>query len=189
MNIPVDIPLSLRPLPPPSPLIVVQQLSIPATTRFILQHSVPVDVDPTDEFVDPPPPPHTHIHIYRHTPTFPTYCHNGAFLRGRYWPYGWIRLPPFLLFLTPPPSLPPTHSSPLTIILHHAVPVDVDPADKFVDLLVGEALAQIGHDVAHLGHADEAVTLAVKHAERFPHFVLPVTLRVQEFRHDDHQVS
>ena len=41
-------------------------------------------------------------------------------------------------------------------------------------LLVGELLAQIGHDVAQLGSRDETVAIAIEHLERLDELLLGV---------------
>ena len=47
----------------------------------------------------------------------------------------------------------------LTLVVHLTVAVDVGLADHFVDLLVGQLLAEVGHQVTQLGRGDEPVAV------------------------------
>ena len=67
----------------------------------------------------------------------------------------------------------------LTLVIDLSVAVDVGLADHLVDLLVGELLAEVGHDVAQLGRGYEPVAVLVEDAERFADFLL--TVRVLHF--------
>lgn len=55
-----------------------------------------------------------------------------------------------------------------------AVSVLVSLSDHLVDLVVGQLLADRGHDVAQLGSGDESVVVAVEDLERLPDFLLGV---------------
>lgn len=61
-----------------------------------------------------------------------------------------------------------------TLVIDLSVAVDVGLADHLVDLLVGELLAEVGHDVAQLSRRYEPVAVLVEHAERFTDFLLTV---------------
>ena len=54
-----------------------------------------------------------------------------------------------------------------TFVVDLTVTIDISLADHLVDLLVGELLAQIGHDVTQLSRRYEAVAVLVEDAERF----------------------
>lgn len=62
----------------------------------------------------------------------------------------------------------------LTLVIDLSVAVDVGFADHLVDLLVGELLAEVGHDVAQLGGRYEPVAVLVEHAERLTDLLLAV---------------
>ena len=49
--------------------------------------------------------------------------------------------------------------------IYLSIPVYVGLPDHLVDLLVGELLPEVGHDVAQLGRADEPVAVLVEHSE------------------------
>ena len=51
------------------------------------------------------------------------------------------------------------------LVVDLAIAVDVSLADHLVDLLVGELLAEVGHDVTELGGGDEAIAVLVEHLE------------------------
>eukprot|EP00968_Pinguiococcus_pyrenoidosus_P014577 scaffold1313_cov250-Pinguiococcus_pyrenoidosus.AAC.13 len=57
-----------------------------------------------------------------------------------------------------------------------AVAVDVGFPDHLVHLLVRELLAQVGHDVAQLGGADEAVAVLVEDLKGFEDLLLRVRI-------------
>ena len=52
-----------------------------------------------------------------------------------------------------------------TFVVDLTVAVNVGFSDHLVDLLVGELLPEVGHDVAQLGRADEPVAVLVEHSE------------------------
>lgn len=62
----------------------------------------------------------------------------------------------------------------LTLVIDLSVAVDVGFTDHLVDLLVGELLAEVGHDVAQLGGRYETVAVLVEHAERLADLLLAV---------------
>merc|ERR1712199_141159 len=51
------------------------------------------------------------------------------------------------------------------LVVDLAVTVNVGLAEHLIDLLVGELLAEVGHDVAQLGSGDEAVAVLVEDLE------------------------
>merc|ERR1719181_1347302 len=60
------------------------------------------------------------------------------------------------------------------LVVDLAVTVNVRLADHLVDLLVGELLAEVGHDVAKLSRRDEAVAVLVEDAEGLLELLLGV---------------
>merc|ERR1719217_1112082 len=60
------------------------------------------------------------------------------------------------------------------LVVDLAVTVNVGLADHLVDLLVGQLLAEVGHDVAQLSRRDEAVAVLVEDAERLLQLLLRV---------------
>merc|ERR1719478_1408185 len=60
------------------------------------------------------------------------------------------------------------------LVVDLAVTVNVGLADHLVDLLVGELLAEVGHDVAELSRRDEAVAVLVEDAEGLLELLLRV---------------
>jgi len=50
-------------------------------------------------------------------------------------------------------------------VVHLAITVDIGFSDHLIDLLVGELLSQIGHDVTQLGRRNETVAVFVEHTE------------------------
>jgi len=84
--------------------------------------------------------------------------------------------------LTPLP--PQVGSTPSFSLAHHhcneffvvdlTVAVNVGLPDHFIDLLVCELLAEVGHDVPQLGGRDEPVAVLVEDAERLPDLLLRV---------------
>ena len=82
-----------------------------------------------------------------------------------------------------------------TFVVDLPVSVDVGFADHFVDLLVGEFLAEVGHDVPQLGGRDEPVAVLVEHAERLTDLLFRVRVlhlarhHRQELREVDRPVA
>lgn len=62
----------------------------------------------------------------------------------------------------------------LTLVIDLTVAVDVGLADHLVDLLVGELLAEVGHDVAQLSRRYEPVAVLVEDTECFADFLLAI---------------
>merc|ERR1719482_1117653 len=60
------------------------------------------------------------------------------------------------------------------LVVDLAVTVNVGLADHLVDLLVGQLLAEVGHDVAQLSRRDEAVAILVEDAEGLLELLLGV---------------
>merc|ERR1711924_206524 len=60
------------------------------------------------------------------------------------------------------------------LVVDLAVTVNIGLADHLVDLLVGQLLAEVGHDVAELSRGDEAVAVLVEHAEGLLELLLGV---------------
>eukprot|EP01084_Bolivina_argentea_P181929 314162_1 len=60
------------------------------------------------------------------------------------------------------------------LVVDLAVTVDVGLADHLVDLLVGELLAEVRHDVAELSSGDETVAVLVENAESLLDLLLGV---------------
>merc|ERR1719199_2199718 len=62
------------------------------------------------------------------------------------------------------------------LVVDLAVAVNVRLADHLVTLLVGELLAEVGHDVAELGGGDEPVAVLVEHLEGLDDLLLGVSV-------------
>lgn len=62
----------------------------------------------------------------------------------------------------------------LTFVIDLSVAINVSLADHLVDLLIGELLPEVGHDVAQLGGRYEPVAVLVEDAERFADLLLAV---------------
>merc|ERR1712007_407327 len=48
------------------------------------------------------------------------------------------------------------------LVIDLTVPIDVCLTDHLIDFLICELLTEIGHHVAELGRADEAIAIAIK---------------------------
>merc|ERR1711953_1188510 len=60
------------------------------------------------------------------------------------------------------------------LVVDLAIAVDVRLAEHLIDLLIGELLTKVGHDVAQLSGRDEAVAVLVEHAEGLLELLLGV---------------
>merc|ERR1712100_764825 len=60
------------------------------------------------------------------------------------------------------------------LIIDLAITVNISFPDHFIDLLICELLAQIGHNMTQLGSADETVAVAIKHLESLNEFFFRV---------------
>ena len=59
------------------------------------------------------------------------------------------------------------------------IPVQIRLSDHLIDLIVGELLSEIGHNVSQLGGRDESVAVPVEHLESLDQFLLGVRVLVK----------
>jgi hypothetical protein len=76
--------------------------------------------------------------------------------------------------MNPSPHLLAGHHLDELLVVDLTVAVNVSLADHLVDLLVGELLAEVGHDVPELRSGDEAVAVLVEDAEGLADLLLRV---------------
>ena len=57
-----------------------------------------------------------------------------------------------------------------------SVPINVGLPDHFVDLFIGQFLAEVGHDVSQLSSRDEPIAVLVEHTESFTDLLFAVSL-------------
>merc|ERR1719291_1482442 len=62
------------------------------------------------------------------------------------------------------------------LVIDLAIPIDVCLTDHLVDFLICELLTEIGHHMAELGRADEAIAVAIKDLECFDQLLLCVCI-------------
>ena len=60
------------------------------------------------------------------------------------------------------------------LVIDLTVAINIGLADHFIDLLIGELLAQVGHDVTQLGGGDETVAIAIENLEGLDELLLGV---------------
>jgi hypothetical protein len=48
------------------------------------------------------------------------------------------------------------------LVVDLAITIDIGLTDHLIDLLVGELLTQVGHDVTQLGGGDETISIAIE---------------------------
>jgi hypothetical protein len=71
------------------------------------------------------------------------------------------------------------------LVVDLAIAIDISLTDHLVDLLIGQLLAEVGHDVAELGSGDETILVLVEHPER----LLELFLRVGVLHLASHEVE
>ena len=62
------------------------------------------------------------------------------------------------------------------LVVDLAITINIGLADHFINFLVSELLAQVGHDVTELGGRDETVAVLVEHLEGLDDFLLAVSV-------------